>query len=95
MKVLCGNALTYFHWNQKDILLCSPQGIQETDKKYLNLFQTGYFLGHLNDDKNLFTHEQFKELDYGHDFYAAQTTLAPGWQTYINRLDGNVGKSYA
>jgi len=66
-----------FSLNQKDILLCSPQGIQETDKKYLNLFQTGYFLGHLNDDKNLFTREQFKELDYGHDFYAAQTTLAP------------------
>ncbi|WP_239740579.1 glycoside hydrolase family 32 protein [Mammaliicoccus sp. P-M59] len=66
-----------FSLSQKDILLCSPQGIKETDKKYLNLFQTGYFLGHLNDDKNLFTREQFKELDYGHDFYAAQTTLAP------------------
>lgn len=66
-----------FSLNQKDVLLCSPQGIKETDKKYLNLFQTGYFLGHLNDDKNLFTREQFKELDYGHDFYAAQTTLAP------------------
>lgn len=66
-----------FSLNKKDVLLCSPQGIKETDKKYLNLFQTGYFLGHLNDDKNLFTREQFKELDYGHDFYAAQTTLAP------------------
>ncbi len=66
-----------FSLNQKDVLLCSPQGIKKTDKKYLNLFQTGYFLGHLNDDKNLFTREQFKELDYGHDFYAAQTTLAP------------------
>ncbi|NGX77229.1 glycoside hydrolase family 32 protein [Staphylococcus sciuri] len=66
-----------FSLNQKDVLLCSPQGIKETDKKYLNLFQTGYFLGHLNDDKNLFSREQFKELDYGHDFYAAQTTLAP------------------
>lgn len=66
-----------FSLNQKDVLLCSSQGIKETDKKYLNLFQTGYFIGNLNDDKNLFTRDHFKELDYGHDFYAAQTTLAP------------------
>ncbi|WP_323703801.1 glycoside hydrolase family 32 protein [Mammaliicoccus sp. Dog046] len=66
-----------FTLNNKDILMCSPQGIKQDEKKYLNLFQTGYFLGHLNSDKTAFTRDQFIELDHGHDFYAAQTTLTP------------------
>ncbi|MGO2547038.1 glycoside hydrolase family 32 protein [Mammaliicoccus vitulinus] len=67
----------FFSLNNKDILLCSPQGIEQQGKEYLNLFQTGYFLGHLNEEKTTFSHDRFIELDYGHDFYAAQTTTTP------------------
>lgn len=66
-----------FKLNDKDILICSPQGIEHQEKQYLNLFQTGYFLGHLNSDKTSFNRDEFIELDHGHDFYAAQTTVTP------------------
>lgn len=52
--------------NGEDILLISPQGIQEESEKYRNYHQTGYF------KNNIFT-----ELDHGHDFYATHTMLAP------------------
>lgn len=61
--------------NVKDILLLSPQGIAAQKEKYLNLFQTGYFVGHYDYDTNKFSHGEFQELDFGHDFYATQTTL--------------------
>lgn len=60
-----------------DVLLLSPQGILEQEEKFLNLFQTGYFLGQYNQMENSYVHSDFKELDYGHDFYATQTTLSP------------------
>ncbi|BDR59841.1 glycoside hydrolase family 32 protein [Lactobacillus xylocopicola] len=66
-----------FSLNGQDVLLCSPQGIEATGEKYLNQFQTGYFVGEMNYSKNSFTHGAFSELDHGHDFYAAQTTLTP------------------
>lgn len=66
-----------FRLDGKDILLCSPQGIDKEEKKYLNLFQNGYFAGQFNDDNTEFNRGNFQELDFGHDFYAAQTTQAP------------------
>ncbi|MDF7638143.1 sucrose-6-phosphate hydrolase [Lactobacillus sp. ESL0791] len=66
-----------FNLDGKDILLCSPKGIKATAKEYLNKDETGYFIGSLDYRKNKFTHGSFKELDHGHDFYAAQTMLAP------------------
>lgn len=67
----------YFNLDGKDILLLSPQGIASEEKKYLNLFQTGYFMGDYDYQSNQLNHDGFKELDKGHDFYATQTTLAP------------------
>lgn len=67
----------FFHLNGKDILLLSPQGIEATETEFLNLFQTGYFVGDLNYQTGEFTHGDFYELDKGHDFYATQTMLAP------------------
>jgi len=67
-----------FNLNGKDILLCSPQGIVAQKTHFLNLYNTGYFLGDLDYTKaefNRFTN--FVELDKGHDFYAAQTLLTP------------------
>lgn len=67
-----------FHLNGEDILLCSPQGISPQQTQFLNLHNTGYFLGNLDYKKAKFNRtSNFIELDKGHDFYAAQTLLAP------------------
>ncbi|WEV61102.1 sucrose-6-phosphate hydrolase [Streptococcaceae bacterium ESL0729] len=66
----------FFTIDGKDILLTSPQGIKAQDEKYRNLFQTGYFVGKM-DENHKFNRGEFKELDFGHDFYATQTALAP------------------
>ncbi|KJY62109.1 Sucrose-6-phosphate hydrolase [Lactobacillus apis] len=66
-----------FSLNGKDILLCSPQGIESAGKKYLNCHQTGYFVGQMDYQNNCFEHGCFTELDRGHDFYAAQTMRTP------------------
>lgn len=66
-----------FKLNDTDVLLMSPQGIEKSGEKYRNLFQTGYVLGRLDYEDHRFERGAFKELDYGHDFYAAQTTETP------------------
>ena len=67
-----------FRLDGKDILLCSPQGISPQQTQFLNLHNTGYFLGDLDYKKAKFNRtSNFIELDKGHDFYAAQTLLAP------------------
>jgi len=67
----------FFHLNGKDILLLSPQGIDAQGKDYLNLFETGYFIGDYDYKTATFTRGDFYELDKGHDFYATQTTETP------------------
>lgn len=67
-----------FHLNGKDILLCSPQGISPQKTQFLNLYNTGYFLGDFDYKEAEFNrNSKLIELDKGHDFYAAQTLLAP------------------
>ncbi|MCP9329116.1 glycoside hydrolase family 32 protein [Liquorilactobacillus satsumensis] len=66
-----------FNLGNASILLFSPQGIQPINDEFLNLYQTGYFIGDMNYQNNKFKHGNFIELDHGHDFYAAQTLLAP------------------
>ena len=67
----------FFNLDGKDILLLSPQGIDPQGKKYLNLFETGYFVGDFDYKSAKFTRGEFYELDKGHDFYATQTTETP------------------
>lgn len=66
-----------FRLNGKDILLLSPQGIEKRGNDYSNLFQSGYFIGEMDYENNVFLRKKFVELDKGHDFYAPQTMLAP------------------
>ncbi|MED0716096.1 glycoside hydrolase family 32 protein [Aeribacillus composti] len=65
----------FFEIGGKHVLLFSPQGIEEEGEKYQNLFQTGYIVGDFNYETLEFSRGEFKELDYGHDFYAVQTFL--------------------
>ncbi|WEV66444.1 sucrose-6-phosphate hydrolase [Bifidobacterium sp. ESL0764] len=78
----------FFELDGKDVLLFSPQGIEATEKQYLNLHQTGYFVGDMDYEANRFTHGDFSEIDHGHDFYATQTTQSPdGRRILIGWMD--------
>ncbi|RWZ58863.1 sucrose-6-phosphate hydrolase [Halobacillus fulvus] len=59
----------------EDILIVSPQGLEEDGMNYANTYQSGYFAGQLNYDQPNFDHGDFRELDRGFEFYAPQTTL--------------------
>ncbi|MCD7036456.1 sucrose-6-phosphate hydrolase [Metabacillus sp. GX 13764] len=62
-----------FPLDGKEILLISPQGLKPEGFQYQNLFQSGYFIGQLDEKKESFAHGAFAELDRGFDFYAPQT----------------------
>lgn len=57
-----------------DVLICCPQGLPAEEERYLNTFQSGYFVGHLDYQSGQFSHQEFHELDLGFEFYAPQTT---------------------
>lgn len=63
-----------FRLDGQDVLICCPQGLPAQADRYLNTFQSGYFVGHLDTEKAKFPHGEFKELDLGFEFYAPQTT---------------------
>lgn len=62
---------SYVELDQKQILICSPQGVESQKYKYQNLYQSGYFIIDGDFRKN-YTLSAFFELDYGWDFYAPQ-----------------------
>ncbi len=64
-----------FSLGGKEILIGSPQGIKQEGDLYHNIYQSGYLVGELNFETGEFTHQEFKELDRGFDFYASQTTV--------------------
>ncbi|MFC1284147.1 sucrose-6-phosphate hydrolase [Bacillus paralicheniformis] len=63
-----------FELDGKDVLIVCPQGLEAEEMRYQNVYQSGYFVGELNEQKPGFTHGDFEELDRGFDFYAPQTT---------------------
>lgn len=65
----------FFELGGADILLVSPQGVEEDGDKYNNKYQTGYFIGEFDWEKNEFSHGEFIEMDRGFEFYAPQTTI--------------------
>lgn len=69
----------FFELNGKHILLMSPQGMEPQGDRYKNTYQTGYIIGSFNYDTFEFVPEvSFQEIDFGHDFYATQTTEKDG-----------------
>ncbi|MEB3768367.1 sucrose-6-phosphate hydrolase [Acinetobacter sp. MD2] len=64
-----------FHLDGYDILINCPQGVKAEARRYLNQYQCGYVLGQLDYATGNYSHQSFVELDYGHEFYAPQTTL--------------------
>ncbi|MGE6473322.1 glycoside hydrolase family 32 protein, partial [Serratia proteamaculans] len=60
-----------------DVLLYSPQGLEPSGYDNWNKFQNSYRMGVLDDQGCFSECGALHELDHGHDFYAAQTVLAP------------------
>ncbi|WKA53191.1 glycoside hydrolase family 32 protein [Planococcus shixiaomingii] len=63
----------FFELDDQDVLLVSPQGLEEKESFYQNEFQSGYFVGKWQVGTTEFPHGEFHELDRGFDFYAPQT----------------------
>lgn len=61
-----------FEINGKRIIVTCPQGIKQEGIKYQNSHQCGYF-EILKDFRSQYELTEFKQLDYGFDFYAART----------------------
>ena len=78
-----------FSLDGEDILLVCPQGLEPEGIKYNNIFQSGYFSGRMDYEKNSFHHGDFHELDRGFDFYAPQTTVDSKGRTLLFGWMGN------
>lgn len=66
-----------FELDGRDFFLYSPQGLKPAGYDNWNLFQNSYRTGQLDDSGCFHVRGDLHELDHGHDFYAAQTLLAP------------------
>ncbi|HFU4025020.1 TPA: glycoside hydrolase family 32 protein [Streptococcus suis] len=67
----------YFEVDGQEYLIVSPMRYQKEDNDFVNINSNIFVTGHVDWDKTVFVAESFKEIDHGHDFYAAQTTEGP------------------
>lgn len=67
----------FFSLGDKHILMFSPQGIAAQGYQNRNLYQSGYLVGQWCGSASYQIEHAFREMDYGHDFYAPQTFVAP------------------
>lgn len=64
-----------FKLQNNTILFISPQGVDEEDYKYQNIYQSGYYILEGDFKTQNYTLNEFTEIDRGFDFYAPQTFL--------------------
>lgn len=85
-KVLCANnnrfglmweCPDFFKLDGKWVLLTSPQDMMPQGFEYHNGNGTLCLIGNLDEETDSFTEECSQSIDYGIDFYAAQTVLSP------------------
>ncbi|MGQ7358872.1 glycoside hydrolase family 32 protein [Streptococcus suis] len=67
----------YFEVDGQEYLIVSPMRYQKEDNDFVNINSNIFVTGHVDWDKKVFVADSFKEIDHGHDFYAAQTTHGP------------------
>ncbi|HFI0568735.1 TPA: glycoside hydrolase family 32 protein [Streptococcus suis] len=67
----------YFGVDGQEYLIVSPMRYQKEDNDFVNINSNIFVSGHVDWDKKVFVADSFKEIDHGHDFYAAQTTQGP------------------
>jgi len=74
-----------------DILMFSPQGVKREKYQFQNIFHSGYLVGHFNEGKFSAVSE-FKELDYGFEFYAPQSMLGKDGRPILSAWMGAMEK---
>lgn len=67
----------FFELDGKQVLLTSPMDMLPKGQEYHNGNGTLCLIGTYDETKEVFTEEQNQAVDYGIDFYAPQTLLAP------------------
>ncbi|WP_277290997.1 glycoside hydrolase family 32 protein [Streptococcus orisratti] len=67
----------YFEVDGQEYLIVSPMRYQKDSNDFVNINSNIFVRGHVDWDKKVFVADSFKEIDHGHDFYAAQTTQGP------------------
>lgn len=67
----------FFSLDGKQVLLTSPQDMLPKDFEYHNGNGTLCLIGTYDEETDTFTEERDQAIDYGIDFYAPQTILAP------------------
>ena len=60
-------------FQNRAVLMFSPQGMTD-HPQFDNSGDSGYFVGRFDPETCAYQHGAFHKLDYGFDFYAAQTT---------------------
>lgn len=67
----------FFSLDGKQVLIISPQDMMPQGFEYHNGNGTVCMIGKYDEESNMFQEEHTQAVDYGIDFYAAQTVLAP------------------
>lgn len=67
----------FFSLCGKNIIITSPQEVDARDLEFHNGNNSLCMIGKLNAQKDTFVEESAQQIDYGLDFYAPQTLLAP------------------
>ena len=75
--VKCGECPDFFELDGKQVLLTSPQDMLPQGLEYHNGNGTVCFIGTYDERTETFQEESNQAVDYGIDFYAPQTVLAP------------------
>lgn len=73
-------------FNENDLFVFSPQGLEAEENKFQNIYQTGYIAGEITSEGRFEPEQSFVELDKGFEFYAPQSfvdvkgrTILMGW----------------
>jgi beta-fructofuranosidase len=64
-----------FKLDNKDVFIISPQYMKPQGNDYHNTHSTIYMIGNLKLAEGIFEYKDYSPIDYGFDFYAAQTTI--------------------
>lgn len=87
----------FFELDGKQVLLISPQDMLPYELEYHNGNGTVCLIGNYDEKTDTFTEERNQAIDYGIDFYASQTILAPdgrrimiGWMQNWDTSSNNI-----
>lgn len=73
----------YAKFNNKEVLICSPQNLPTQGTNFENIHSVVYMVGEFDYNTGKFKYEEMKEIDGGFDFYAAQTLVHEDGRTIM------------